>query len=121
MIILVNFAGQVFVGGINKVGSNYRVEQEGYPEQREYVRVKGKDVEGGPQMLQLSLDGKRLYVTNSLYSVWDNEFYPDLVKNGGCMLKIHVDNVKGGMKLDEEFIVDFGKEPGGPVLGHEMR
>ena len=31
---------------------------------------------GGPQMLQLSLDGKRLYVTNSLFSTWDNQFYP---------------------------------------------
>ena len=29
-------------------------------------------------MLQLSLDGRRLYVTNSLYSTWDNQFYPDL-------------------------------------------
>jgi len=29
---------------------------------------------GGPQMLQLSLDGKRLYVTNSLFSTWDNQF-----------------------------------------------
>jgi hypothetical protein len=26
-----------------------------------------------PACLQLSLDGKRLYVTNSLYSVWDNQ------------------------------------------------
>ena len=33
---------------------------------------------GGPQMLQLSLDGRRLYVTNSLYSTWDNQFYPGL-------------------------------------------
>ncbi len=31
-------------------------------------------------MIQLSLDGKRLYVTNSLYSPWDKQFYPDLAK-----------------------------------------
>jgi len=31
-------------------------------------------------MLQLSLDGKRLYVTTSLYSIWDKQFYPDLTK-----------------------------------------
>ena len=31
-------------------------------------------------MLQLSLDGKRLYVTNSLYSSWDNQFYPKMAK-----------------------------------------
>ena len=29
-------------------------------------------------MLQLSFDGRRLYVTNSLYSTWDNQFYPGL-------------------------------------------
>jgi selenium-binding protein 1 len=34
--------------------------------------LKGKELTGGPQMIQLSLDGKRLYVTNSLYSTWDN-------------------------------------------------
>ena len=29
-------------------------------------------------MIQLSYDGRRLYVTNSLYSTWDNQFYPEL-------------------------------------------
>ena len=38
----------------------------------------GRELHGGPQMLQLSLDGRRLYVTNSLYSTWDNQFYPGL-------------------------------------------
>lgn len=71
-------------------------------------------------MLQLSLDGKRLYVSTSLYSIWDKQFYPEMVKNGGTMVKI--DCLEGGgMKLDENFLVDFGKEPNGPVLAHEMR
>ena len=30
----------------------------------------GRELGGGPQMLQLSYDGRRLYVTNSLYSTW---------------------------------------------------
>ena len=38
----------------------------------------GRELNGGPQMLQLSFDGRRLYVTNSLYSTWDNQFYPGL-------------------------------------------
>ena len=37
----------------------------------------GRELNGGPQMLQLSYDGRRLYVTNSLYSTWDNQFYPE--------------------------------------------
>ena len=36
----------------------------------------GRELNGGPQMLQLSLDGRRLYVSNSLLSTWDNQFYP---------------------------------------------
>jgi selenium-binding protein 1 len=83
--------------------------------------VRGVKLRGGPQMLQLSLDGKRLYVTNSLLSVWDNQFYPDLGKAGSHLLQIDCDTEKGGMKLNEGFLVDFGKEPDGPARAHEMR
>ena len=34
-------------------------------------RCGGTTPTGGPQMLQLSLDGKRLYITDSLFSSWD--------------------------------------------------
>lgn len=40
---------------------------------------------------------------------------------GGWIVKLDIDTVNGGMKLDENFMVDFGKEPNGPVLPHEMR
>lgn len=83
--------------------------------------VQGHKLEGGPQMLQLSLDGKRLYVTNSLFSTWDNQFYPDLAKNGSYLLQIDCDTENGGMKINENFYVDFGKEPAGPSRAHEMR
>ena len=81
----------------------------------------GKKLEGGPQMLQLSLDGKRLYVTNSLYSPWDNQFYPDMAKKGSYLLQIDCDTAAGGMKLNEKFMVDFGSEPGGAARAHEIR
>jgi hypothetical protein len=35
-------------------------------------------VSGGPQMIQNSLDGDRVYVTNSLFSTCDNQFYPGI-------------------------------------------
>ncbi|XP_054168756.1 methanethiol oxidase-like [Oppia nitens] len=89
--------------------------------QRERVLVKNKVIKGGPQMLQLSLDGHRLYITNSLYSVWDKQFYPDMVDQGSAMLMIDVDTQKGGLNLNKNFLVDFGKEEFGPVLAHEMR
>ena len=37
------------------------------------------------------------------------------------MLQIDVDTEKGGMTLNENFLTDFGKEPNGPVLAHEIR
>jgi selenium-binding protein 1 len=83
--------------------------------------VNGKPTRGGPQMLQLSLDGKRLYVTDSLFSSWDNEFYPRIGKQGSLMLQLDADAEKGGLKLNEKFAVDFGAEPGGPIRAHEMR
>ena len=55
-------------------------EDKELSEQPEPLFVKGKRVHGGPQMIQLSLDGKRLYVTTSLFSTWDKQFYPDLVQ-----------------------------------------
>lgn len=44
------------------------------------VYIQGRKLHGGPQMLQLSLDGKRLYLTDSLLSGWDRQFYPEMVK-----------------------------------------
>lgn len=84
------------------------------------LRVQGKPIGGGPQMLQLSLDGRRLYVTSSLYSAWDDQFYPQLAKTGSTLLQIDCDP-QGGMQLNEKFLVDFGAEPGGPARAHEMR
>ena len=74
-----------------------------------------------PQMLQLSLDGKRLYVTSSLFSPWDKQFYPGMSEKGSYLLQIDVDTENGGMQLNNDFFVDYGDEPGGPVLAHEVR
>ncbi len=77
----------------------------------------GRDLNGGPQMLQLSLDGKRLYVTNSLYSTWDNQFYPEL---RSWLLKVDIGE-DGSMEVDRDFFVDFHDRPGGPARAHEVR
>ncbi|MCL6439315.1 MAG: selenium-binding family protein, partial [Rubrobacteraceae bacterium] len=97
--------GQVWLGGLLGKGQE----------------VAGRKLEGGPQMLQLSLDGRRLYVTNSLYSSWDNQFYPKLAETGSYLLKVNCDPENGGMEVDEDFYVDFGAEPAGPARAHEMR
>ena len=40
---------------------------------------------------------------------------------GSFLLQIDVDNVNGGLKLNENFGVNLGGEPDGPVLAHEVR
>src|SRR5215212_3517465 len=77
----------------------------------------GRDLNGGPQMIQLSFDGRRLYVTNSLYSSWDNQFYPEL---RSWLLKVDC-LPDGGLEVDERFYVDFHEREGGPARAHEVR
>jgi methanethiol oxidase len=52
---------------------------------------------GGPQMVEVSRDGRRVYMTNSLYGSWDDQFYPDGV--GAWMAKVDA----GSFSLDERF------------------
>jgi len=61
----------------------------------------GQQVNGGPQMVELSRDGKRVYFTNALYTPWDEQFYPDGVR--GWIAKA---NVNGKMELDSKFFVE---------------
>lgn len=66
--------GQLFLGGIANRKSNVRiVDDRELNYEPKPVFVRGKRLEGAPQMLQLSLDGKRLYVSSSLYSPWDRQ------------------------------------------------
>ncbi len=76
-----------------------------------------RELDSGPQMLQLSLDGRRLYVTNSLYSTWDNQFYPGL---RSWLLRINC-SPDGGMEIDPDFFVDLHDRPDGPARAHEVR
>ncbi|KAH3811903.1 hypothetical protein DPMN_140320 [Dreissena polymorpha] len=105
--------GQVWLGGSICRNEGVRVtEDKELKEQPTRPRIKGKEISGAPQMLQLSLDGTRLYVTTSLFSVWDKQFYPDLCKNGSMLLLVDVDTEIGGLKLNPDFVCDFGLEPG---------
>lgn len=61
---------------------------------------------GGPQMVEISRDGRRIYFSNSLYGVIDDQFYPDVLS--GWMVKVDADP-SGGISLDPDFFVDFGQ------------
>lgn len=81
-------AGTVSLGGI--------YNRNDYPN--------GTKLTGGPQMVEVSRDGRRVYVTNSLYSSWDNQFYPEGVK--GWFAKL--DSTPEGFSADKKFLVEFG-------------
>jgi selenium-binding protein 1 len=59
---------------------------------------------GGPQMVEISRDGRRVYLTNSLYRSWDEQFYPAGLK--GWLAKLDVPH-GGGMELDSKLFLEF--------------
>ena len=83
-------AGSVKLGGIVR-----RQPHSSYPDVA---------LNGGPQMVEISRDGKRVYLTNSLYRTWDEQFYPDGVR--GWLAKLDVDP-NSGMRLDPKLFVHF--------------
>jgi selenium-binding protein 1 len=91
--------GSIQVGGV--------VRKAAHPKQPKVP------LNGAPQMVELSRDGKRIYFTNSLYSPWDAQLYPEGIKS--WMVKLDA-KPEGGMVIDPEFFVDLGD-----LRGHQVR
>lgn len=68
---------------------------------------------GGPQMVEISRDGKRVYFTNSLYAPWDEQFYPDGIQS--WMVKLDA-KANGGFEFDQKFFLEFDE-----LRGHQVR
>lgn len=73
----------------------------------------GQPLNGGPQMLEVSRDGRRVYFTNSLYRAWDEQFYPDGIRS--WMVKLNAGD-GGGIQVDPSFFVQFGD-----MRAHQIR
>lgn len=73
-----------------------------------------KPLTGGPQMVEVSRDGKRVYFTNSLYGVIDKQFYHEGLD--GWMVKLDA-SPDGGIAFDERFFLEW---PQGH-LPHQVR
>jgi selenium-binding protein 1 len=85
------------------------VKLGGIVRRQEHPGAPGKSLNGAPQMAEISRDGRRVYVTNSLYRTWDEQFYPDGIK--GWMAKVDV-RPNGGMNLDQNLFLEFdGRRP----------
>jgi selenium-binding protein 1 len=70
---------------------------------------KGGALNGGPQMVEVSRDGRRIYASNSLYAALDAQFYPEGIL--GWVAKIDA-GPDGGLTLDPDFFVPFeGERP----------
>jgi selenium-binding protein 1 len=64
-----------------------------------------------PNMMHVTGDGKRMYITNSLLSTLD--------RSGNFWVRLaHIG--PDGIKMDPFFNIDLTKLPGGPVRGHDM-
>jgi selenium-binding protein 1 len=74
----------------------------------------GKRLNGGPQMVELSRDGRRVYLTNGLYSPWDEQFYPAGLES--WMVKLDT-RPEGGMQLDSKFFLEMERD----VRCHQVR
>jgi methanethiol oxidase len=72
-----------------------------------------KPLNGGPQMVEISRDGRRVYFTNSLYRAWDDQFYPDKLKS--WMVKLDADG--GSFSFDPKFFLEFPEE----LRAHQVR
>jgi selenium-binding protein 1 len=75
---------------------------------RQVPHPNGTRLTGGPQMVELSRDGRRVYVTNSLYLAWDQQFYPGGIE--GWLVKLDADTDRGGLRVDPDFLVEFGTD-----------
>jgi selenium-binding protein 1 len=84
--------GKIRIGGI--------VARETHP------GAKNGALNGGPQMVEVSRDGRRVYFTNSLYGAIDNQFYPEGID--GWMVKLDADPA-GGLAADKNFFIDWPK------------
>ncbi len=62
---------------------------------------------GGPQMVETSRDGKRVYLTNSLYAAWDAQFYPEGID--GWFVKLDA-SADGSLTVDPGVFVPFSGE-----------
>src|SRR5690242_20512869 len=82
--------GKVRIGGVVSKASHPKARNGG--------------LNGGPQMVEISRDGKRVYFTNSLYGAIDKQIYPEGID--GWMVKLDVGE-KGGIAFDENFFVDW--------------
>ena len=78
----------------------------------------GQPLAGGPQMVEVSRDGRRVYLTNSLYGSWDDQFYPDGV--GAWLAKLDTDPGAGGGLTIDERVFPHGDDFRG-LRAHQVR
>ena len=68
--------------------------------------AKNGALSGGPQMVEISRDGRRVYFTNSLYGAIDPQFYPDGIE--GWMVKLDAEP-EGRHRLRREVLRRSGR------------
>ena len=67
----------------------------------------GGPLNGGPQMVETRRDGRRVFLTNSLYAAWDAQFYPEGID--GWLVKLDAGE-DGSLTVDPDVFVPFSGE-----------
>src|SRR5258706_10744378 len=80
--------------------------------------AKNGALSGGPQMVEISRDGRRGHFTNSLYGAIDPQVYPDGIE--GWMVKLDA-GPNGGFGLHLKIFVERPAPDPPPPRGHEGR
>lgn len=83
--------GNVRLGGITSHGAH----------------PKAGPLNGGPQMVEVSRDGRRAYVSNSLYASWDAQFYPEGIRGWVAQFDAPAG---GGLSVNPDFFLQFDGE-----------
>uniref|UniRef100_A0A8R1I5S0 Selenium-binding protein n=1 Tax=Caenorhabditis japonica TaxID=281687 RepID=A0A8R1I5S0_CAEJA len=121
----VSLKDKINLGGIFESFPEVRIKSSNAMEDRWWLPPetrslpRGTKFRGGPALMQLSKDGCRLYVCNSFYKAWDAQFYPELISEGGQMVR--VDIVDNEMQLNTKFLVDMKGQPNGPFVIRDIK
>jgi selenium-binding protein 1 len=91
-----------------------RVRIGGVVSRARHPKADGAGLNGAPQMVEISRDGRRIYFTNSLYGAIDDQLYPEGLR--GWMVKLDA-GPDGGLTVDEDFFVDWPA----PHRPHQVR
>jgi hypothetical protein len=107
-----DFKNPILVGGVAGLGGVTTIAPfTNVFNPNAYEFATGRKWAGGPQMLRLDQSGENLYLTNSLFSSWDIEFFHtsgtgSIETNGGMLIKLKTGVKNGRISATQPMSID---------------